>query len=317
MTAGDDRPGVFTLSLDCEGLWGMADQPQTLSSGVINKDSLRRAYDTVIGGLEANGLRATAAFVTSFAASRAALQECLPLIEQMAARNDEWFRWIVPALRRGDSVALSGWEGSELWDSFYRRGHEMAWHGATHMPLVDGADPEAIELELELAKCLFATLGHTPRTVVFPRNRSGSLANLQNAGFSCYRKGPTDGKISRLGSMAREWNVWDRAHDAKPRIENGWAVSPAGFFLNWPSGPRSMVPVSVTVRRWRSLLRHAVENGGFVHMWFHPHNLITAPRMETTFLNVLREVGDLVRGGGLLNLTMAEANAHYGLGACK
>ena len=37
--------GSFTLSLDCEGLWGMADNREILSRGLINDESLRMAYE--------------------------------------------------------------------------------------------------------------------------------------------------------------------------------------------------------------------------------------------------------------------------------
>lgn len=48
-------------------------------------------------------------------------------------------------------------------------------------------------------------------------------------------------------------------------------------------------------------------------MWFHPHNLITAPAMQESFNSVMLEVGNLVRSGDLLSLTMAEASTYYGL----
>ena len=101
----------------------------------------------------------------------------------------------------------------------------------------------------------------------------------------------------------------------EPMRQGGWNVSSSGFFLNWPSGVRSLVPVSVTVSRWKSLLRSAVEQGGYVHMWFHPHNLITAPAMQSTFAQIMNEVGQLVRSGDMVSLTMSEANAHFGLDA--
>jgi hypothetical protein len=46
-------------------------------------------------------------------------------------------------------------------------------------------------------------------------------------------------------------------------------------------------------------------------MWFHPHNLITAPLMKVAFDEILREVGELIRSGDLVSLTMAEANEYY------
>jgi hypothetical protein len=47
-------------------------------------------------------------------------------------------------------------------------------------------------------------------------------------------------------------------------------------------------------------------------MWFHPHNLITAPAMKVAFAEIMREVGRMVRTGDLVNLTMAQANLYYG-----
>jgi hypothetical protein len=75
---------------------------------------------------------------------------------------------------------------------------------------------------------------------------------------------------------------------------------------------RSLVPVAVTIQRWKSLLRSAAAQGGYVHMWFHPHNLITAPAMKVAFAEIMREVGRMVRTGDLVNLTMAQANLYYG-----
>lgn len=35
---------AFTLSLDCEGLWGIVEQPALINSGRINDASLTNAY---------------------------------------------------------------------------------------------------------------------------------------------------------------------------------------------------------------------------------------------------------------------------------
>lgn len=187
----------------------------------------------------------------------------------------------------------------------------MAWHGATHMPLTASTPAAAVALELALAKALFGDLGHAPESVVFPRNQIGHLQLLRTAGFNTYRASPPGGFVGRLGSLAREWHVFDDQVGAKPTLHEGWSVSPAGFFLNWPSGLRAAVPVGVTVKRWKSLLRHAAATGGYVHMWFHPHNLITAPAMKLAFEQVIQEAGHLVRSGHMACLTMAEANAHF------
>lgn len=302
--------GAFTLSLDCEGLWGMADQPKLLASGAINARSLETAYKTISMILDRSGIRATAAFVSAFASPKDAVQECLPLLDQLNVFQPGWFAHVLPILQRGHS--LDGWEGHVLWRQLADAGHEMAWHGATHMPLLDTTHPDAVDLELQLAKRLFLALEHAPTSVVFPRNQVGHLDSLRKAGFDTYRASAGGGGLKRVGSVLREWNVWDKGVDSKPQIKDGWCVTPAGFFLNWPAGIRSVIPVGATVSRWRSILRSAVAHGGYVHMWFHPHNLITAPAMHETFAQIMHEVGSLVRSGDLLNPTMAEAKLYWG-----
>jgi hypothetical protein len=137
---------------------------------------------------------------------------------------------------------------------------------------------------------------------------------LRSHGFKTYRASPPNGIAARLTGLANEWNVFDRRVMDEPGVQNGWHVSPAGNFLNWPSGVRALVPVSVTVRRWKSLLRSAAERGGYVHMWFHPHNLFTAPAMKVAFAEIMCFAGELVKSGDMVNLTMAEANEYYKTG---
>ncbi|MDR3453489.1 MAG: polysaccharide deacetylase family protein [Rhodoferax sp.] len=303
-------PG-FTLSLDCEGLWGMADRGDVVNAGLITDVSLNGAYESILRILRQNNLKATAAFVTCFAAEADLIRDNIAFIERMAALNPAWFTWALPALKRG---ALDGWSGAALYRSMSVAGHEMAWHGTTHLPLSAQTSSEAVALELELASRLFRELDHEPRTIVFPRNQVGHLRHFQNHGFETYRASQPGGIGNRVLGLLNEWNIFDQCVVDKPCAREGWCVSPAGHFLNWPSGVRALVPVSVTVRRWKSLLRNAAERGGYVHMWFHPHNLVTAPAMATVFEEVMRYTGELVKSGDIVNLTMAEANEHYKIG---
>lgn len=299
---------VFTLSLDCEGLWGMADQPAVLSAGRISQAALHGAYHSIRQTLEQEGLLATAAFVSCFAADPEAVRQQMALLDRLAALVPGWFLHLLPMLKAGKT---DGWDGSSLYSALKSSGHEMAWHGTTHMPLTDVTSADAVELELQLAQALWADLGAVPESIVFPRNKGGHFDLLHAAGFKTYRASPPPGVVGRIGSLAHEWNMWDNRVNVKPCIHDGWNVSPAGFFLNWPSGVRAMVPPSVTVRRWTSLLRHAVDTGGYVHMWFHPHNLITAPAMATVFQQIMSEVGCLVRSGDMQCLTMSQASATF------
>ena len=298
----------FTLSLDCEGLWGMADQPGVVNAGLICDVSLAQAYGLISRVLEVNGLKATCAFVSAFAAGAEALRVHAPLLRELAAHSPAWFAQVLPAIEGG---RMDGWFGEAFYAALRAAGHEMAWHGATHLSLDDHTSAGAVELELQLAARLFEVLGHSPQTIVFPRNLVGHLDRLQHAGFQTYRARPPAGLTGRLSGLLSELNMLDRRVQARPIKQHGWHMSPAGFFLNWPSGARSLVPIAITVSRWKSLLRAAVGQGGYVHMWFHPHNLITAPAMQETFEQIMNEVGQLVRSGDMVSLTMSEANSHF------
>jgi hypothetical protein len=302
------RQAAFTLSLDCEGLWGMADQPALLASGRINQASLATAYNLICKTLDDAGLIATAAFVSGFAVGPEAVRQHAHLLSRLADLVPSWFDHLLPALNTG---RVNGWDGSEFYKSMKAAGHEMAWHGATHMPLTSDTPAQAVELELQLHRAVVADTAIEAESIVFPRNRIGHLALLRAAGFKTYRASPPQGVLGRLSVLAQEWNIWDNRVGIKPCRRDAWYVSPAGFYLNWPSGVRGTIPPAVTVMRWKSLLRNAAQSGGYVHMWFHPHNFITAPAMVFVFQQVMAEVGRLVRTGDMHCLTMRQANAHF------
>lgn len=299
---------AFTLSLDCEGLWGMADQPNLIRRGVICRASLSHAYGLIWETLDRHGIKATCAFVSAFAAGAPALLDHADILKDLARHCPEWFQHVMPALESGDH---DGWFGNEFHSLLRSAGHEMAWHGGTHLPLLDATPAHVLDLELELTRFLLDSLGDRPGAVVFPRNQVGQLARLQDAGFRTYRAGVRPGRLAKVVEIASEWNPWDNRFQALPYFQGGWQVCPPGHFLNWPKGVRSLMPVPVTVARWKNLLRSAAANGGYVHMWFHPHNLITAPAMGAAFEQVLAEVGQLVRAGDLANVTMSEATSYF------
>lgn len=304
------RVGAFTLSLDCEGLWGMADQTEFVNRGIVNSRTLKSAYDTILQTLSKNNLKATAAFVTCFAAEIEAVHNCIPIFERMEAVSPQWFENVLPVVRNRN---FDGWNGNDFYRSMTAAGHEIAWHGTTHLPLSVQTPSEALDLELELTQKLLSTLGPWPRSIVFPRNKVGHLSLLRKQGFDTYRSSLPGGTARVLFEQINEWNIFDRRVAEMPRFENEWCVSPPGYFLNWTSGPRALVPVAVTVSRWVSLLKAAANSGGYVHMWFHPHNLITAPSMKIAFEEIMRIVGELVKSHDIINLTMADANDFYHL----
>lgn len=296
--------GSFIISLDCEGLWGMVDNPSAIGNGVISQASLAHAYEHIVSTLGRNNLIATAAFVSSFACPVHILRDNLAHFEAMAEIEPIWFSPIVERLKNGK---LDGWCGSTFYETMKSAGFEMAWHGATHLPLSEATSKAAVNAELQLAAQLHDELGRNPTTVIFPRNKVGHLALLSRAGFRVYRDGPKRHVLGKASNLLDEFNIYSPSEMTPPAYREGWFVCPPGHFLNWPKGSRGIIPAKVTVMRWKSMLRDAAERGGSVHMWFHPHNFVTAPKMLALFEEVTRFASELVRIGELSNPTMAES----------
>ena len=59
-------PGIFILSLDCEGKWGIADQLNESHREFLSDARLRVAYASVVALLDQFGLSATFAFTSLF-----------------------------------------------------------------------------------------------------------------------------------------------------------------------------------------------------------------------------------------------------------
>ena len=77
--------------------------------------------------------------------------------------------------------------------------------------------------------------------------------------------------------------------------------APSGYFLNHPHNIMSVVPNTITINRWKSLINSTIENNSILHMWLHPHNLITAPKLKCNFKEIIAYLGHKVKNGELLN----------------
>lgn len=302
------RVGTFTISLDCEGLWGMADNVKVTTEGVINQNSLRKAYQKIDAIFDKHQVKSTAAFVTCFASEEDILRANLPTIKEMAKISPIWFKQIINAF---EAHRLDGWLGNECFKLMRSAGHEMAWHGTTHHSLSDSANPQVISLEMNLTSILLKELGEKPETVIFPRNQVGNLNLLQSNGFKSYRPIRRANKFSRFTNLIGEFNPYSKADNELPKLEGAWFISSSGQFLNWPAGVRSIVPCELTIARWKSMIQHVVENSGHLHMWFHPHNLITAPKMVESLEKIMEIVGGYMKTKDLLSLTINESKKYY------
>ena len=296
--------GFFMLSLDCEGRWGMLDKKNNYNKK-ITQESLQEVYGFIFETLEKFNIRATFAFTSLFSVSPDLIDSYYRDFKEIAENGNEWYSLMVQHIEQRN---YDGWIGSDFLVRARQCGHEIAWHGFSHVGLGHECHPSILSYELNNGKKISEYLNVKLKSIIFPRNKVGNLSAISKFGFEGYRVG-IDGDVSvvdRIGGILKELNRNGISHDPTPITYSPMVGSPCGYFLNWPHMIRSIVPIDVTVARWNNILAHASLNRQCAHMWFHPHNLITSPAMRNSFYLILENVSKYLRGDLLNNFTLAE-----------
>lgn len=294
---------TFILSLDCEGKWGMADHIGPYHDHHLTTDKLREAYSALTALFARYDVRATFAFVMAFLLSPAE-QEAVGYLFPDHPEGRAWLASFRAAQARGE---LSGWTLPEALDIVRDDcRHEIASHGFSHLPLDQGTPRELVDAE-------FAACGHVARmrglaleTLVYPRNQVGHVDLLAGHGLRGYRQrlNRGGGPLAKAAALASELNVFERPQpDTLPASDQPAAI-PSGHFFNWRVGARRVVPRWTTEMRWRRMLE-AANDGEVVHLWLHPHNIITGPETLPLLERVLRDVARLRDAGRLEIATQA------------
>lgn len=286
--------GKFIISLDCEGMWGMADQPHS-SRQFVTQKSLALAYQKLIELFARYEIPATFAFVGMFVLTDKEREQFEPKLGELQYRGSDWLTNFKNERAAGK---LDGWffpESLEMVRS--AKIHEIGTHGFTHIPF-DGPDTPTSLYAQELS--LVSQLGEMKEiafnTIVFPRNRLGHLNLLRDSGVQGYRELLKAGGPARR--LIRELHIREKSQSPLGSQASPIPI-PSGHFLNWRYGGRKRIPKAVTVTRWNSILKHAAKNNGIAHLWTHPHNFISAPSTLTVLEQVLQKVAKLRDSHGL------------------
>ncbi|MBX3497320.1 MAG: polysaccharide deacetylase family protein [Parvibaculum sp.] len=273
--------GTAIISFDCEGKWGVADHLTRELDTALSDKNLRWAYAEIFKLLDMYEISATFAFVGFFVRPPSAAN-----IEAVCdiARELPYLQSAAEGLKDGHEGWVGDWALDGVGD-----GHEVAFHGATHVPwpLLTRAQAER---EIEM------TPAAQRRTMVFPRNQIAHLDVLESAGCAGYRARKMF--RSRAHSLVSELDLWTKAEVPMPEGRRPCAI-PAGVFVNWRNGPRRTIPPVVTRIRARRLLGDAVRTGGVAHFWLHPENLATAPSTLVNLASVAREIARFRDAGSI------------------
>lgn len=210
--------------------------------------------------------------------------------------------------RRAGAWSLDGWTHPELLDRVRNKErHEIACHTCSHLPLDQSITSAAAEAEFAACEQVAAMRGIALETFVYPRNQVGHIDLLKPNGFAGFRDRLTrpEGNAGMLMALASELNIYERTQPARAPAPGEPVRIPAGYFFNWRVGVRKRVPRAVTRLRWKNLLERSGD-GDVIHLWLHPHNVITGPETLASLEQVLREVADRRHRGKVETLTQAD-----------
>ena len=281
----------------------MADCLQPYHHELLTDDALVRAYEQLTKMFARYEITATFAYVMAFILNSDERDRFRPQL--LGDVHDEWLR----AYREAASCRrLSGWHQPAALEIVRAANvHEIACHGFCHRPLSNTSSRLEVNAELDAAVEVARLKGLSLETFVFPRNQVGHLDVIRSHGFIGYRQRlrRPRGIVGRAVSLAEELNVWAMPQLPSSVIE-GLVPIPSGHFLNWRFGLRTRVPAAATAARWRHQLRRAQLRGGVVHLWLHPHNLITGPGTAELLDSVLAEVARMRDRGQVRVLTQRD-----------
>ncbi len=295
-------PATFIMSLDCEGKWGMADGLQPYHHRDITSANLVKAYRQLLDMLARHEIAATFAFVMAFTL-REEERAQFEVLAEPGNGDDPWLRHYCDSMAAGHG---DGWHCPEAFEMVRDGGvHEIASHSFCHRPLDDGSiDAAGAADELSYADQAARLKQVELKTLVFARTHVGNLGAVRAAGYRGYRS-RLERRGGRAGALLEEFVTWRRPQQPA-QLRDGLLPIPAGHFFNWRFGPRKLVPPAVTITRWRNQLEACGRHGGVVHLWLHPHNLITGPGTAPVLGRVLAEVARLRDAGRIQVLTQAD-----------
>lgn len=312
------RPTVV-ISLDLELSWGSFDlsyDDNLLKMGRWTHDV---GAPNLLNHLTRNGLSATWAIVGAM--MRRSLPDTSGLPEVHYPHfSKPWFSYIP---KDADESHHPEWFGASLVEKIRRAEprQEIGFHSFSHAPFgLPGMTRERAVAEYQYCTRLARELGIKPVSFVFPRNLVAYLAELRDAGFTCFRDAdhlPMRFANSKLNSLAMVWAdlLGLTPRTVEPSLKEGLVSIPGSLMIRYAAGWRKFIPDSSRLRRLRKGLERVRRSGGVFHVWFHPENLYAEwPRLENVVASFLEELGVMVRNADVRCLTMGQLAREFQFG---
>ena len=268
------QSAVFTISLDCELLWG-----SHYVGGEKRYPYLKHGFSEYYRGLldlcERYKISATFAFVGAIAMSAEEFNRKVAHIP-VDSPYGNWLESISAAQIAAETE--SSWYARGIIDSILasKQKHEIASHSFTHLRFnrIDAPEVAAFELAAS-AVTLSKYCGARLKTFIFPENRLGHLKEFKSSPYFIYR-GEDDTWYKNL-PLQSFFHFIDQVLPIPPRPvtlatdEYGNTYVPGSILLFAYDGVRYL--------KVKNGIDRAIAEKKIFHLWFHPWNLGSSPRM--------------------------------------
>ncbi|HWY07405.1 MAG TPA: hypothetical protein VNY24_11135 [Candidatus Acidoferrales bacterium] len=309
------RPTVV-ISLDLELSWGSFDlsyDDKLLKMGRWTHDV---GAPNLLNHLTRNGLSATWAIVGAM------MRRTLPDVSGLPEVRYPHFSkpWFSHIPKDGDEQTHPEWFGASLVEMIRNAApeQEIGFHSFSHVPFGErGMTRERAIAEYRYCAQIAQELGIKKSSFVFPRNSVAYLAELRDAGFTCFRDVDrlpmrfANGALNSLAMILADF-AGSSPCMTEPSLKEGVVSIPGSLLIRYAAGWRKHIPDSSRLRRLRKGLERVRRERGVFHVWFHPENLYAGwPRVENVVARFLEELGALVRNGDVRCLTMGQLAAEF------
>jgi hypothetical protein len=197
---------------------------------------------------------------------------------------------------------------------------ELASHTFTHAIL---GDPECTRevawSQLQEAMKVTEARGRRLRSLVYPRNQVGHIDVLAELGFTSYRgmdrtwyqRGPHRGRLNRGMHYMDRWlaftpMVFSSISGSRIQNKENWTFNLPGSMFYVPcDGIWQTVPLKRRITQAYRGLDEAVKQNALFHLWFHPFNLGSSPRLLDGLESIIKYACRLRDHEGMQCLTMS------------
>jgi hypothetical protein len=307
---------TVVISLDLELTWGTFDLYFNDELLQMSRWTHDVGVPNLLSHLTRNGISA------SWAVVGAMMRPSLPDVSGLPEVNYPHFSkpWFSYVPREGDELTHPEWFGATLVRMIKnaKPEQEIGFHSFSHVPFGwRGMTRERAVAEYYYCARAARELGIPTRSFVFPRNLVAYLAELRDAGFTCFRdvdelpfRFESNKLRSIVGVLADFAGLSPRV--VEPSLKEGIVSIPGSLQIRFAAGWRKYIPDASRLRRLRKGLERVCRNGGVFHVWFHPENLYHEwPRLENVVARFLEELGALVRNGDVRCLTMGQLASEF------